>query len=182
MTTRGPLATGHLAKRFKISALAALIFTSIFLIPLLAQTAQQPPPKPAVAAAPAAQKPIAATPQAGPAKTPEKAPEPAKKPLSWADQILQQEGYATPPKEVADAVLAPRWQNVSLSSASPDKKWFLNQISDGPVPMSIFSKPFHELGGVFIDFKANRSRTLTIGTNVGIQAISGAAFMKRFPP
>src|SRR6476469_8330181 len=64
------------------------------------------------------------------------------------DDILKQEAYQTPPKELADAVLAPRYLNVSLTNASPDKKWFLDEIGDGPVPMKTFAKPFHELGGV----------------------------------
>lgn len=59
--------------------------------------------------------------------------------------------------------------NVTLSSISPDKKWFVDEIGDGPVVMKTFSKPFHELGGVFIDHKANRTRVLTIRNNVGIQ-------------
>ncbi|MEW5981401.1 MAG: prolyl oligopeptidase family serine peptidase [Acidobacteriota bacterium] len=92
--------------------------------------------------------------------------------LTWADKLLQQEGYATPPEEIASAVLAPRHLNVSLTNPSPDKKWFLDEIGDGAVPMSTFSKPFHELGGVFVDFKANRARALTIRGNVGIQIIS----------
>src|SRR5687768_5479153 len=72
---------------------------------------------------------------------------------SWADEIIKQDTYATPPPELSDAVLAPRYLNVSLTSASPDKKWFLDEIGDGPVTMKTFSKPFHELGGVFIDHK-----------------------------
>jgi dipeptidyl aminopeptidase/acylaminoacyl peptidase len=100
-------------------------------------------------------------------------------PSSWADEILKKEGYVTPPPELAEAVLAPRWQNVNLSSLSPDKKWFLNQIGDGPVPMKTFSKPFDELGGVFIDFKANRARSLTISSNAGIQIISAADGTKK---
>jgi dipeptidyl aminopeptidase/acylaminoacyl peptidase len=98
---------------------------------------------------------------------------------SWADEILKQETYATPPAELADAVLAPRYQNITLSNASPDKKWFLDEIGDGPVMMKTFSKPFHELGGQFIDFKANRSRALTIRNNVGIQVISAADGSKK---
>jgi hypothetical protein len=93
---------------------------------------------------------------------------------SWADEIIKKEGYATPPPELADAVLAPRHLNVTLSNASPDKKWFVDEIGDGPVLMKTFSKPFHELGGQFIDYKANRSRALTIRNNVGIQLISAA--------
>jgi dipeptidyl aminopeptidase/acylaminoacyl peptidase len=98
-------------------------------------------------------------------------PDPAS---SWADDVLKQESYAQPPKEIADAVLAPRHLNVTLSNLSPDKKWFLDEIGDGPVPMKTFSKPFHELGGVFVDFKANRARALTIRNNVGIQLVSSA--------
>ena len=36
------------------------------------------------------------------------------------DYVLKQETYQTPPKELADAVLAPRYLNVSLSNASRD--------------------------------------------------------------
>jgi len=182
MQTFGPLGSGRFAKRFALAA-SFVLALAIFTLPLIAQsTAVAPPQKPAAAApAPAApQKPATAAPATKPQDKPaEKAPDTPKKPLSWVDQILNTESYATPPKEVADAVLANRSQNVSLTNASPDKKWFLNQISDGPVPMSIFSKPFDELGGVFIDFKANRARGLTIGTNVGIQVISAADGTKK---
>jgi len=98
---------------------------------------------------------------------------------SWADEILKTESYVTPPPEVADAVLIPRYLNISLTNASPDKKWFVDEISDGPVLMKTFSKPFHELGGVFIDFKANRARALTVRNNIGIQIISAADGTKK---
>jgi dipeptidyl aminopeptidase/acylaminoacyl peptidase len=100
-------------------------------------------------------------------------------PTNWADDVLKQDGYQTPPKELADAVLAPRYLNITLSNPSPDKKWFLDEIGDGPVPMKTFSKPFHELGGVFVDYKANRARPLTIRNNVGIQLISAADGSKK---
>jgi dipeptidyl aminopeptidase/acylaminoacyl peptidase len=93
-------------------------------------------------------------------------------PSSWADEVLKQDGYQQPPKELADAVLAPRHLNVTLSSLSPDKKWFLEETPDGPVEMKTFSRPFHELGGLFVDFKANRARSLTVRNNVAIQLIS----------
>ena len=97
---------------------------------------------------------------------------PAASPGSWAEETLKQETYATPPKELADAVLAPRHLNTTLSALSPDKKWFVSEIGDGPVSMKTFAKPFHELGGIFVDYKANRARALTIRNNVGIQFIS----------
>jgi dipeptidyl aminopeptidase/acylaminoacyl peptidase len=111
--------------------------------------------------------------------TPPQAPAATSKPASWADEILKQDTYARPPDPLAEAVLAPRHLNVTLSNLSPDKKWFLAEIGDGPVTMAVFSKPFHELGGVFVDFKANRSRALTIRNNVGLQIVSAADGSKK---
>ncbi len=133
--------------------LACALILAVAPLTLFGQAQQAKPAQP-----PAAQAPVA-KPEA---------------PLTWADKLLQQETYATPPPELAEAVTAPRYQNISLSNLSPDKKWFLNTSGDGPVVMATFSKPFHELGGVFIDFKANRSRSLTISNSVGIQVVSAA--------
>jgi len=121
---------------------------------------------------------VAPAPQAGaaPVQQPAAAPRPA---LSWADQVLQQETYATPPPELASAVLAPRHLNVTLGDLSPDKKWFLREVADGPVVMATFSRPFDELGGVFIDANANRTRALTIRNNVAIELISSADGTRR---
>jgi dipeptidyl aminopeptidase/acylaminoacyl peptidase len=113
------------------------------------------------------------------AQAPAAAPQKAAAPVRWADEVLKKEGYATPPPELAPAVTAPRDQNIALSSPSPDKKWFLNEIGDGPVLMATFSKPFHELGGLFIDYKANRARPLTVRNNIGIQIISAADGSKK---
>jgi len=89
--------------------------------------------------------------------------------MSWADEAIKKEGYIMPARELADAVLAPRHLNVTLSNLSPNRDWFLNEVGDGPVEMNVFSKPFHDLGGQFIDFKANRARAMTIRNNAGIQ-------------
>jgi dipeptidyl aminopeptidase/acylaminoacyl peptidase len=107
------------------------------------------------------------------------APTPAQ---SWADKILAQETYATPPPELASAVLAPRHLNTNLNELSPDKQWFLNEVGDGPVVMATFSKPFDELGGLFLDATANRSRALTIRNNVAIEVISATDGTKRSIP
>ncbi|MEZ4417492.1 MAG: prolyl oligopeptidase family serine peptidase [Gemmatimonadota bacterium] len=94
---------------------------------------------------------------------------------TWrAQDVLREEQYVAPPSAIADAVLAPRYLNVTLREVSPDGRWFVNEVGDGPVTMDRFSKPFHDLGGEFIDFRANRDRNLTIRSNVGIQIISAA--------
>ena len=100
-----------------------------------------------------------------PSAKPQLAPHPA-------DATLQQEGYAAPPAALADAVLAPRHENVSLASLSPSRSWYCVENGDGPVSIAVLSKPFHELGGLFVDYRANRNRTLTIRSNVGLQFIS----------
>jgi hypothetical protein len=92
----------------------------------------------------------------------------------WQDKVLTHEGYVMPPPELAAAVLAPREMNVTLGSPSPDRKWFLDEIGDGPTPMTIFGRPFDELGGVFIDPKANRQRAMTRRNTIGLQVISAA--------
>ncbi len=91
-----------------------------------------------------------------------------------ADEILQQEGYVTPPDAIAEAVLAPWYLNATLSEPNADKSWFLDQVGDGPPPIATLAKPFHDLGGLFVDFRANRHRNLTIGSDAGIRLISSA--------
>ncbi len=94
---------------------------------------------------------------------------------TWnARDILAAKEWVAPPASIADAALAPRWLNVALTNRSADGMWFLHEVGDGPVTMARFSKPFDELGGMFIDFGANRNRTLTIRSNVHITAISAA--------
>ena len=86
--------------------------------------------------------------------------------------VLADKSFVAPTNDIADMVLAPRYLNVNLTNVSPDKRWFVNEVGDGPVTMDRFSKDFDELGGVFIDYTANRHRNLTIRTNIGLTVIS----------
>jgi dipeptidyl aminopeptidase/acylaminoacyl peptidase len=87
-------------------------------------------------------------------------------------EILAAEDYVAPPDDIVEAVLAPRYLNVTLSEMSADRQWFAHQVGDGPTPMTRFSLPFDELGGMFIDFRANRDRNLTIRSDVGLEVVS----------
>ncbi|HSG09451.1 MAG TPA: prolyl oligopeptidase family serine peptidase [Longimicrobiales bacterium] len=94
---------------------------------------------------------------------------------NWNPQdILAAKEWVAPPGNIAEAVLAPRYLNVTLNEISADRNWFVHEIGDGPVPMERFSKPFDELGGLFIDYGASRNRTLTIRSNVGVEVVSAA--------
>lgn len=88
------------------------------------------------------------------------------------EAILADKNFVTPTGDIAEMVLAPRHLNVTLRTISPNRQHFLHEVGDGPVTMDRFSKEFDELGGVFIDYRANRHRNLTIRTNVGIDVIS----------
>lgn len=88
--------------------------------------------------------------------------------------VLADKSFVAPTNDVAEMVLAPRHLNATLTNISPDKRWFFHEIGDGPVTMDRFSKDFDELGGVFIDYSANRHRNLTIRSNVGINIISAS--------
>ena len=94
--------------------------------------------------------------------------------LSAAEKILASQEWVQPPAEILDAVLAPRYLNVSLSSTSPDKRWFLHQVTDGPITMERFARPFDELGGQFLEPQSNRSRRLSVRGAVGFKLISAA--------
>ena len=72
------------------------------------------------------------------------------------------------PAEIAEAALAPRWLNVTLGSPNADRSWFLQLVSAGPIDMATFSRPQQELGGLFLDVQAHRSRSLTNRNTVGI--------------
>ncbi|MFC1791590.1 TolB family protein, partial [Gemmatimonadota bacterium] len=85
------------------------------------------------------------------------------------DSILAAEGYITPPDTIMQAALAPRWMNFSYSNPNVDGSWFLQTLRSGLPGIAAFSKPYHELGGQFIDFAANRNRTLTTQANTGIR-------------
>ncbi|MHB1329561.1 MAG: S9 family peptidase, partial [Gemmatimonadales bacterium] len=96
---------------------------------------------------------------------------PAGKPTS-TDEVIRSELFVAPPDSITAAVLAPRYLNVSPTNPSPDKLRFVHEVGDGPVGMETFSKPYDELGGLFIDFGANRNRNLTIRNAVRIELIS----------
>jgi dipeptidyl aminopeptidase/acylaminoacyl peptidase len=85
--------------------------------------------------------------------------------------LLASETYVLPPKSIVDLVTAPRHLNVSLTQPSPDRKHFLKEESEGLPTIDAFGKPHYYFGGLQVDFKANRARTLTTRGATGLQLI-----------
>jgi dipeptidyl aminopeptidase/acylaminoacyl peptidase len=85
--------------------------------------------------------------------------------------LLAQERYVTPPPEVARLVTAPRQLNSTLTEQSPDKRHFLVLHGDGLGNEQRFGKPHYYLGGLQVDYRANRARTLTTRGNASIEIV-----------
>ena len=92
-------------------------------------------------------------------------------PSSAVVNPITHEGFLSPPEEIAKTVLAPRHLNVSLTNPSPDRKYFLKAQSEGMPTMAVFAKPHYYLGGVQVDHRANRARSLTTRGNSGFSVI-----------
>ena len=85
--------------------------------------------------------------------------------------LLASESYVLPPKGIVDLVTAPRHLNVSLTQPSPDRRHFLKEESEGLPGIEAFGKPHYYFGGLQVDLKANRARSLTTRGAVGLQLI-----------
>src|SRR5437867_4352340 len=85
-------------------------------------------------------------------------------------EILAAETYVKPPAAVEKIVTAPR-NAVALTNPSPDHKHYLKVESEGLPGIEAFGKPHYRLGGVEIDWKANRARALTTRGGVGLTLV-----------
>ncbi|MEX2476918.1 MAG: prolyl oligopeptidase family serine peptidase [Gracilimonas sp.] len=82
------------------------------------------------------------------------------------------EQYLTPPSEIAEEVLAPRHENITLYDLSPNNENFLNTTQNRSLaPLSAFAKKYYNLGGLQFNPDANRSRYFTTRSTTGLQLI-----------
>src|SRR5262245_11062071 len=85
-----------------------------------------------------------------------------------AQQVnLAKEAYLTPPKEIADAILASRNENVTLTNLSPDGRKFLLAKGDGMPTLARLARPNVYLGEMAFDPTAHRSRQLWVQSKAG---------------
>ncbi|MCX5766446.1 MAG: prolyl oligopeptidase family serine peptidase [Gemmatimonadetes bacterium] len=87
---------------------------------------------------------------------------------------LGKESYAAPTDLISKLVTAPRHLNVSLTLASPNRKLFLKEQSEGMPSVTTFGKQHYYLGGLQVDGKANRNRSLTNRGATGLQLVDPA--------
>lgn len=70
--------------------------------------------------------------------------------------------YLTPPELVAEEILAPRHERVTLDNLSPNGQYFLNRVESGMPQLSKLAKPWYNIAGLQVDHRANRNRSMTI--------------------
>lgn len=85
-------------------------------------------------------------------------------------QILRTETYVKPPAEVERIIMAPR-TDISFTNPSPDKHWFIRMPGADRGDIDEYGKAHVYLGGLQVDTKANRARSLTTSTKTGITLV-----------
>jgi dipeptidyl aminopeptidase/acylaminoacyl peptidase len=85
-------------------------------------------------------------------------------------EILRAETFVRPPGVVERIIMTPR-TDISFSTPSPDRKWFLRTIGADRGDIEAYGAPHIFLGGVQIDTRANRARSMTTSTRRGITLV-----------
>jgi dipeptidyl aminopeptidase/acylaminoacyl peptidase len=78
-------------------------------------------------------------------------------------RILRAETFVRPPATIERIIMAPR-VDISFTTPSPDRKWFLKTAGAERGDIRAYGKPHIYLAGIIVDTVANRSRTLTTST------------------
>ncbi len=81
--------------------------------------------------------------------------------------LLATETYVRPPAVVDRIIMAPR-TDITFTQPSPDRKWYLKSPGLDRGDVAQFGKPHVYLGGIQVDTHANRARSLTTSTHLGL--------------
>lgn len=109
--------------------------------------------------------------------------------FAWADDTtkvnaIAAEGYIRPSKEIEEVVTAPWYRNSSVSNISPDRTRFIVSQSAGLPKLQDMARPYHNLGGLQVDYQANRARSMSFRrtTAFEIKALGAGSTVTIVPP
>src|SRR5438309_4313988 len=85
-------------------------------------------------------------------------------------QVLRTESYVKPPAVIERIIMAPR-VDISFTNPSPDRRWFIRTPGADRGDIQEYGKSHVNLGGLQIDTKANRARSVTTSTHTGIELV-----------
>lgn len=89
----------------------------------------------------------------------------------WDPQtILKTEAFVKPPSSVTDIIMAPR-VDISFPSPNASRTWFFRATGDARGDIQLYGKPHIYLGGLQVDTKANRARSLTTSNRHGLELV-----------
>jgi dipeptidyl aminopeptidase/acylaminoacyl peptidase len=100
-----------------------------------------------------------------------------------AQQILRTESFVQPPENLVRMITTPR-VDISFTNASPDRRWFLRATGSDRGDIKAYGAPHTWLGGVQVDTRANRARSLTTSNRNGLTLVdpkTGATRAIRVP-
>ena len=89
--------------------------------------------------------------------------------------LLATERYVRPPAEVERLITAPRQLNSTLTQQSPDRTHFLALHGEGLGNEVKFGKPHYYLGGLQVDYAANRVRSFTTRGQASVEIVDGVS-------
>ena len=87
-----------------------------------------------------------------------------------AQQILRTESFVKPPENLVRIITTPR-VDISFTNASPDHRWFLRATGSDRGDIKAYGAPHVWLGGVQVDTRANRARSLTTSNRNGLTLV-----------
>jgi len=85
-------------------------------------------------------------------------------------QILRTETFVKPPANVEHMIMTPR-TDITFTAPSRDRKWFLKASGADRGDIDAYGKSHINLGGLQIDTKANRARTVTTSTKTALTIV-----------
>ena len=89
----------------------------------------------------------------------------------WDPQaVLKTEQFAAPPANIARMIRAPR-VDLSFTMPSPDQRWFLRTTGADRGDWAAYGAPHLWLGGLQVDTRANRARSLTTSPVTGLLVV-----------
>ncbi|WP_353266843.1 hypothetical protein, partial [Gemmatimonas sp.] len=92
-------------------------------------------------------------------------------PATWdPQQILRTERFVKPPENITRMIMAPR-TDISFTNQSPDGRWFMRTRGADRGDIKAYGAPHIWLGGLQVDTRANRARSVTTSTRTGLTLV-----------
>jgi dipeptidyl aminopeptidase/acylaminoacyl peptidase len=91
---------------------------------------------------------------------------------AWDPQaVIKAESYVKPPAVLERIVMAPR-TDISFTTPNADRSWFLRTTGKERGTVAAYGAPHIYLGGLALDTRANRARSLTVSTRTGLTVVN----------